>query len=82
MIIALLITLILFLAPDFCIFGAFLRNVPLVWRILFFVPSVLGLASLFGMRYCGFSSAFGTIVSARTSPTSTVALPPFGMSFR
>lgn len=61
MIIALLITLILFLAPDFCIFGAFLRNVPLVWRILFFVPSVLGLASLFGMRYCGFSSVFGTI---------------------
>ena len=61
MIIALFIILFLFFAPDFYIFGAVLRNVPLVWRILFFVPSVLGFASLFGMRFYGFTSAFGTI---------------------
>ena len=61
MIIALLIILFLFFAPDFYIFGAFLRHAPLVWRILFFVPSVLGFASLFGMRFYGFTSVFGTI---------------------
>jgi hypothetical protein len=61
MIIALLILLLLFFAPDFYIFGAFLRHAPLVWRILFFVPSVLGFASLFGMRFYGFTSVFGTI---------------------
>lgn len=64
MLIALIIILILFFAPDFYIFGAFLRHAPLVWRILFFVPSVLGFASLFGMRFYGFTSVFGTIFLA------------------
>ena len=61
MLIAFFIILALFLLPDLYIGFAFLRETTLLWRLLFFVPSVLGLASLVGMRYCGFSSAFGTI---------------------
>lgn len=61
MLIALIIVLILFFVPDLYIFGVYLRDVSLVWRILFFVPTALGLASMVGMRYCGFSSVFGTL---------------------
>jgi len=64
MLIALIIVLILFFVPDLYIFGVYLRDVSFVWRILFFVPTVLGLASLVGMRYCGFSSVFGTLFLA------------------
>lgn len=38
-------SLILFLLPDGYIYRNYLRNVPLVWRILFFLPTVLGLFS-------------------------------------
>ncbi len=58
---AFLIVLVLFFLPDIYISIAFLRHVPWIWRLLFFVPSVVGLLSMFGMRYYGFSSAFGTI---------------------
>lgn len=61
MIVALFIVLALFLLPDFYICFQFLRGSALVWRFLFFLPTFLGLASLVGMRYCGFSSAFGTL---------------------
>ena len=39
------LSLILFILPDRYIYKTFLRNVPLIWRILFFLPTVLGLLS-------------------------------------
>jgi len=64
MIIALIIVLFLFFVPDIYIFFAFLRQSPMFWRILFFVPTAAGLLSAVGMRYSGFSSVFGTIFLA------------------
>lgn len=61
MLIALFIVLILFFVPDFYIFGVYLRNVALIWRILFFVPTVLGLLSVVGMRAYGMTSGLSTL---------------------
>ncbi|MBP5206166.1 MAG: metallophosphoesterase [Bacteroidales bacterium] len=61
MTIALFIALFLFLVPDLYISLAFLRHAPLVWRILLFLPTLIGLFSLAGMFYKGFSSVFGTL---------------------
>lgn len=74
MLIALFITLFLFLVPDTYIFFTFLRGSALAWRILFFVPTLVGLASIFGMRCCGFSSVFGT---AFLAALLCFALPKF-----
>ena len=61
MTIALSIALFLFLVPDLYISLAFLRHAPLVWRILLFLPTLIGLFSLAGMFYKGFSSVFCTL---------------------
>lgn len=61
MLIAAIFVLILFLVPDLCIYGMFLRNAPLVWRILFFVPSALGLLSIVGMRIFGMTNGLSTL---------------------
>ena len=61
MLIAAIFVLILFLVPDLCIYGMFLRNAPLVWRILFFVPSALGLLSIVGMRIYGMTNGLSTL---------------------
>ena len=61
MTIALFITLFLFLAPEIYISATFLHHAPLVWRLLLFAPTVVGLLSLLVMFFKGFSSAYGTI---------------------
>ena len=40
------ISLVLFLGPDLYIIGAFLKKKPLIWRILFLLPTVLGVLSV------------------------------------
>ena len=64
MTIALFVTLILLLVPDFYISFTFLRHAPVVWRVLVFLPTVVGLLSLLVMSFKGFSSLFGTIFLA------------------
>ena len=64
MTIALFVTLILLLVPDFYISFTFLRHAPVVWRVLVFLPTVVGLLSMLVMFYKGFSSLFGTIFLA------------------
>jgi len=61
MTIALFIALFLLLVPDIYISVVFLRNAPVFWRVLFFLPTLLGLLSMLAMFYKGFSSVFGTV---------------------
>ena len=40
------ISFVLFLAPDVYLIGAFLKKKPLIWRILFLLPTILGVLSV------------------------------------
>lgn len=61
MIIAIFVILTLLLLPDLYIYGMFLRNAPLIWRILFFMPSTVALLSLFGARFFGLNNTISSI---------------------
>lgn len=61
MIIALLITLILFLLPDGYIYGVYLRNVPVIWRILFFLPTLIGFSCIAGFKFSGINAPLTTL---------------------
>lgn len=61
MIIALLITLILFLLPDGYIYSVYLRDVPVVWRILFFLPTVIGFSCIAGFKFSGINAPITTL---------------------
>lgn len=61
MIIAIIVILTLLLLPDLYIYGVFLRNIPLVWKLLFFAPSVVALLSIFSVRFFGLTNTISTI---------------------
>ena len=61
MIIAIFVILTLLLLPDFYIYGMYLRNIPLVWKLLFFAPSVVALLSLFSAKFFGLNNTITTI---------------------
>ena len=61
MIIAIFVILTLLLLPDLYIYGMFLRNIPLVWKLLFFAPSVVALLSLFSAKFFGLNNTITTI---------------------
>ena len=71
---ALFISLLLFLVPDIYISVTFLRRAPLLWRVLFFVPTLLGLLSMLVMFSKGFSNTIDTIYLVLLL---CVALPKF-----
>ncbi len=64
MLIAFIIVLILFLLPDLYISLAFLRGAALVWRVLFFVPTLVGLFSVVGFRFFGMTSGLSSLFLA------------------
>lgn len=61
MIIAIIVILTLLLLPDLYIYSMFLRNVALIWRILFFVPSVVALLSILSVRFFGLTNTISTV---------------------
>lgn len=61
MIIAIIVILTLLLLPDLYIYGVFFRNIPLVWKLLFFAPSVVALLSIFSVRFFGLTNTISTI---------------------
>ena len=61
MIIAIFVILTLLLLPDFYIYGLFLRNIPLVWKLLFFAPSLVALLSILSVKFFGLNNTISTI---------------------
>jgi hypothetical protein len=61
MIIAIFVILTLLLLPDFYIYGLFLRNIPLIWKLLFFTPTIVALLSILGVRFFGLNNTISTI---------------------
>ncbi len=61
MIIAIFVILTLLLLPDLYIYGMFLRNIPLVWKFLFFAPSVVALLSILSVKFFGMNHTVTTI---------------------
>ena len=61
MIIAIIVILTLLILPDLYIYSMFLRNVALIWRILFFVPSVVALLSIVSVRFFGLTNTISTV---------------------
>lgn len=61
MIIAIIVILTLLFLPDLYIYGMFLRNIPLVCKLLFFAPSVVALLSILSVRFFGLNNAITTI---------------------
>ena len=64
MIIAIFVILTLLLLPDFYIYGMYLRNIPLVWKLLFFTPTIVALLSILGVRFFGLTNTLSTIFLA------------------
>lgn len=61
MIIAIFVILTLLLLPDLYIYGMFLRNIPLVWKLLFFAPSIVALLSILSVKFFGLNNTISTI---------------------
>lgn len=61
MIIAIFVILTLLLLPDLYIYGVFLRNIPLVWKLLFFAPSLVALLSILSVKFFGLNNTITTI---------------------
>ena len=61
MVIALVVILFLFLVPDGYIYGVYLRDVPVIWRILFFLPTIIGFSCIVGFKLSGISGALTTL---------------------
>ena len=61
MIIAIFVILTLLLLPDFYIYGVFLRNIPLIWKLLFFTPTIVALLSILSVRFFGLTNTISTI---------------------
>ena len=55
------VALILFLVPDKYIYKTFLRELPLIWRILFILPTALGLVSVILLLLNVFSNVITTV---------------------
>ena len=64
MIIAIFVILTLLLLPDFYIYGVYLRNIPLVWKLLFFTPTIVALLSILSVRFFGLTNTLSTIFLA------------------
>ena len=64
MIIAIFVILTLLLLPDFYIYGVYLRNIPLVWKLLFFTPTIGALLSILGVRFFALTNTLSTIFLA------------------
>lgn len=64
MIIAVFAILTLLLLPDFYIYGMFLRNIPLMGKLLFFAPSVVALLSILSVKFFGLNNTVTTIFLA------------------
>ncbi len=61
MIIAIFVILTLLLLPDFYIYGMFLRNIPLMGKLLFFAPSFVALLSILSVKFFGMNHTVTTI---------------------
>jgi hypothetical protein len=61
MIIAIIVILTLLLLPDLYIYGMFLRNIPLVWKLLFFAPSIVALLSIVSVKFFGLNNTITAI---------------------
>ena len=55
------LSFVLFLVPDRYIYNTFLRKLPLIWRILFILPTALGLASVILLLLNVFSNIITTV---------------------
>ena len=70
--------LLLFIVPDLYLSVAYLRHAPMIWRLLFFVPTLLGLGTLVGTRFFGFSNGLTALFMAMllcfALPKSVLAL--------
>lgn len=64
MIIAIFVILTLLLLPDLYIYGMFLRNIPVVWKLLFFAPSAVALLSILSVKFFGLNNTITTIFLA------------------
>lgn len=60
-IIFLILLLLFFITPDIYILAVYLRQAPMVWRILFFLPTVVSFLSIVGVYYRGSSSVYTLI---------------------
>lgn len=64
MIIAIIVILTLLILPDLYIYGMFLRDIPLIWKILFFTPSIVALLSIASVKFFGLTQSISTIFLA------------------
>lgn len=60
-IIFLTLLLLFFITPDIYIYATYLRQAPMVWRVLFFLPTTVSLFSIVGVYFRGSSSVYTII---------------------